>query len=78
MTSQDRETEKSMYMLLYTEKGGRRLSHKNLKMHSKPTLTHLSLAPLLWDKGKQNRPRCDAAERGVPSGPIKNFHRKIE
>ena len=34
------------------------------------TLTHLSLASLLWDIGKQNSPRCDAAERGVPSGAI--------
>ena len=31
------------------------------------TLTHLSLASFLWDIGKQNSPRCDAAERGVPS-----------
>ena len=33
-------------------------------------LTHLSLASLLWDIGKQTRLRCDAAERGVPSGAI--------
>ena len=33
-------------------------------------LTRLSLASLLWDIGKQNSPRCDAAERGVPSGAI--------
>ena len=33
-------------------------------------LTHLSLASLLWDLGKQNSPRCDATERGVPSGAI--------
>ena len=33
-------------------------------------LTHLSLASLLWDMGKQNSPRWDAAERGVPSGAI--------
>ena len=33
-------------------------------------LTHLSLASLLLDIGKQNSPRCDAAERGVPSGAI--------
>ena len=33
-------------------------------------LTNLSLASLLWDIGKQNSPRCDAAERGVPSGAI--------
>ena len=34
------------------------------------TLTHLSLASLLWDIRKQNNPRCDAAECGVPSGAI--------
>ena len=34
------------------------------------TLTHLSLASFLGDTGKQNSPRCDAAERGVPSGAI--------
>ena len=34
------------------------------------TITHLSLASLLWDIGKQNSPRCDAAERGVPSGTV--------
>ena len=33
-------------------------------------LTHLSLASLLWDIGKQHSTRCDAAERGVPSGAI--------
>ena len=33
-------------------------------------LTHLSPSSLLWDIGKQNSPRCDAAERGVPSGAI--------
>ena len=33
-------------------------------------LTHLSLASLLWDIGKQHSPRCDAAERGVPSGAV--------
>ena len=32
------------------------------------SLTHLSLASLLWDIGKQYSPRCDTAERGVPSG----------
>ena len=34
------------------------------------SLTHLSLASLLWDIGKQYSPRCDATERGVPSGAI--------
>ena len=34
------------------------------------TLTHISLASLLWNIGKQNSPRCDAAECGVPSGAI--------
>ena len=33
-------------------------------------LTHLSLVVILWDIGKQHSPRCDAAERGVPSGAI--------
>ena len=31
-------------------------------------LSHLRLASFLWDIGKQYSPRCDAAERGVPSG----------
>ena len=30
----------------------------------------LSLVSLLCDISKQNSPRCDAAERGVPSGAI--------
>ena len=29
-------------------------------------LTYLSLVSLLWDIGKQNNPRCDAAELGIP------------
>ena len=33
-------------------------------------LTPISLASLLWDIGKQNSPRWDAAEGGVPSGAI--------
>ena len=33
-------------------------------------LTHISLASRLWDIGKLYSPRCDAAERGVPSGAI--------
>ena len=33
-------------------------------------LTHISLASFLWDMGKQNIPRCEAAKRGVPSGAI--------
>ena len=33
-------------------------------------LTHISLASFLWDIGKQNSPRCDAAECGVSSGAI--------
>ena len=37
------------------------------KFLSEICLTHLSLASLLWDIGKQNSPRCDASERGVPS-----------
>ena len=45
--------------------------------NSVTALTHLSLASLLWDIGKQNSPRCDAAERGVPSGAILFAERKI-
>ena len=45
-------------------------------------LTHLSLASLLWDKGKQYSPRWDAAKRGVPSGAIlfaqRNFIEKLD
>ena len=33
-------------------------------------LTHISVVSLLWDIGKQHSPRCDAAERGVPSEDI--------
>ena len=33
-------------------------------------LTHISPASLCWDIDKQNSSRCDAAERGVPSGAI--------
>ena len=29
---------------------------------------------LLWDIGKQNSPRCDAAKRGVASGAILFVH----
>ena len=36
----------------------------------KLALTHLSLASLLWDIGKQYSPRCDAAEHGIPSEAI--------
>ena len=33
-------------------------------------INHISLVFFLWDIGKQNNPRCDAAKRGVPSGAI--------
>ena len=49
-------------------------ANHRLRFHSIPLkifeLTHLSLASLLWDIGKQNSPRSDAAERGAPSGAI--------
>ena len=32
--------------------------------------THISLASFLCDMDKQNSPRCDAAERGRPSGAL--------
>ena len=40
------------------------------RMEGGKCLTHLSLVSLLWDIGKQHSPRCDAAERGVPSEAI--------
>ena len=45
----------------------------NLDLNKQPkhsVLTHISLASLLWDIGKQYSPRYDAAQRGVPSGAI--------
>ena len=41
-----------------------------IKVDITAELTHLSPASLLWDIGKQNSPRWDAAERSVPSGAI--------
>ena len=41
-----------------------------LDLFSNQRLTHISLASFLCDIGKQYSPRCDAAERGVPSGAI--------
>ena len=40
-------------------------------------LTHISLASLLWDIGKQYSPRCDAIERVVPSGAILFAQRNV-
>ena len=34
-------------------------------------------ASFLWDIGKQNSPRCDAAKHGVPSGTILFAHRNF-
>ena len=33
-------------------------------------LTHISLAPFLWDIDKENSPRCDATKCGFPSEAI--------
>ena len=44
-----------------------------LKVHQRyiePFLTHISLGSFLWDIGKQNSPRFDAAFCGVPSVAI--------
>ena len=41
----------------------------SVKLH-KPVLTHLSLLSFMWDIGKKDSPRCDAAEHGVSSGAI--------
>ena len=47
-----------------------------------PSLTHISLASHLWDIGKQFSPRCDGANRGVPSAANlfaqRSFIKKIE
>ena len=51
--------------------GKRSSSDRWNSRHSQLTnLTHLSLASLLWDICTQHSPRCDAAERGAPSGAI--------
>ena len=42
--------------------------NENIRSFDIRFLTHISLASFLWDIGKQNSPRCDAAKRGVPSG----------
>ena len=46
------------------------LRQKTVYMYLVLALTHLSLESFLWDIRKQYSPRCDAAERGVPSGAI--------
>ena len=48
----------------------KRLSFAESNVHRNDQLTHLSLASLLWDIGKQHSPRWDAAESDVPSGAI--------
>ena len=55
----------------------------NFALHRPSVLTHITLTSFLWDKGKQNSPRCDAAKRGVPSWAIlfackRDFHRKMK
>ena len=53
-----------------TSKGSVDMSQAILKQNKETILTHIRLESLLWDIGKQDSPRCDAAERGVPSGSI--------
>ena len=43
---------------------------KNRTICFSVSFTHISLASFLWDIGKQNSPRWDAAKRGVSSGAI--------
>ena len=38
--------------------------------HKNCPLTHISLVSFLLDIVEQNRPRCEAAKLGVPSGAI--------
>ena len=40
-------------------------------------LTNISLMAFLWDIGKQNSPRCDAAKRGY-SVCLHDFHGKMK
>ena len=46
-------------------------------LHVLCLLTRISLGSFLWDKGKQYSPRCDAAERGVPSWAIPFAYRNF-
>ena len=46
------------------------LSPSHLISMDETVLNNISLAFFLWDIGKQNSPRCDAAKRGVPSGAL--------
>ena len=39
-------------------------------IHECIRITHISLSSFLWDIGKQNSPRSNAAKRGVPSEAI--------
>ena len=54
-------------MLVYSVKDLRHIS-VSIGIQLTPFVTHKSLAFFLWDIGKQNSPRCDPAECGVPSG----------
>ena len=49
-------------------------------MDSLSFINSYELGVFLWDIGKQHSPRCDATERGVPSGAIlfakRNFIKK--
>ena len=40
---------------------------KDILLQTRTTLTHLGPTSFLWDMGKQNSSRQDAAKRGVPS-----------
>ena len=85
LSQPDSRTKLSIYSLINMVHGDLTISKcfysKFRKVHLNTawflTLTHLSLASLLWDIGKQNSPRCDAAERGVPSGAILFAWRKF-
>ena len=61
------------YVLLCSIKNKAHIYVKLLFMPITPCakkLTHISLTSGLWDIGKQYSPRCDGAERGLPSGTI--------
>ena len=57
-------------LVVYKDNGVIDTEYDRLTAHIVHVICYLSLASLLWDIGKQNSPRCNAAERGVPSGAI--------
>ena len=61
--------DQSLVPLCYARARNQTCNILNARLDTLPTtLTHISLASFLWDIGKQNSPRRDAAKRSIPSG----------